>query len=249
MTPAQSFATLDRAGGCWRLDPTTNGTAGWQRLLEQWAEHHYLSAAAGADTYTHLVAQCRVDVSGDVPSEQRPLLDRLFTLLDRCRVLTLLREGPWGCVAINRHLQEVVRRRLDPPAAKASAAHGADRASDHERQLFNGDVGVTLRGSGGYQVVFPRRGGYVAWLADTLPEHKPAFAMTIHKAQGGEYAHVLLVLPPSGGRRLLTKELVYTGVTRARELAVLCSTEEALQCAVARKVERESALVRWTATP
>jgi exodeoxyribonuclease V alpha subunit len=78
-----------------------------------------------------------------------------------------------------------------------------------------------------------------------LPAHELGFALTVHKSQGSEYGQVLLVLPPTGGRRLLTKELVYTGITRAKELAIVCATREVLRLAIQRKCVRESAL-QWT---
>ena len=70
-----------------------------------------------------------------------------------------------------------------------------------------------------------------------------AFAMTVHEVQGSEYGQVLLALPPQGGRRLLTKEIIYTGITRARDLAVVCSSVEVLNTALSRRVEREANLL------
>jgi exodeoxyribonuclease V alpha subunit len=152
---------------------------------------------------------------------------------------------------VNRLLEQLLRPRLDGRAAGALFA-GAPvliTRNDHVRQLYNGDVGVTLRSSGGLRVVFARQGGYLCYPADALPAHELAFALTVHKSQGSEYGQVLLALPPAGGRRLLTKELLYTGITRARELAVICGTRAALSLAIRRKVERESALLRLAAIP
>jgi exodeoxyribonuclease V alpha subunit len=115
--------------------------------------------------------------------------------------------------------------------------------NDYSRQLFNGDVGVTLRSpGGGRRVLFPRQGGYISFPADALPAHELGFALTVHKSQGSEYGQVLLVVPPQGARRLLTKEIVYTGITRAKQLAVISSTKEALQFAVSRRIERDTGL-------
>src|SRR5581483_12007437 len=107
----------------------------------------------------------------------------------------------------------------------------------------NGDVGLALRRRGSLRVVFPRQDGFVWFPADALPAHQLGFALTVHKSQGSEYAHVMVVLPPEGGRRLLTRELLYTAVTRAKCLAVLCGTKEALRFAVGRRVIRESGLL------
>ena len=87
-----------------------------------------------------------------------------------------------------------------------------------------------------------------AWLPDgevraTLyASHERGFAITVHKSQGSEYEQVLLLLPPTGGRRLLTKELLYTAITRAKKLVVLASTQDAFRAAVSRRIVRESGM-------
>ena len=74
---------------------------------------------------------------------------------------------------------------------------------------------------------------------------KLAWAMTVHKSQGSEYANVMLVVPPKGGKRLLTKELIYTAITRAKSLAVLCSAKDVLKFAIGRRIVRESGVLRF----
>jgi exodeoxyribonuclease V alpha subunit len=102
---------------------------------------------------------------------------------------------------------------------------------------------LTVRGRAGLRVAFAREQGFVSLPADVLPPYELGFALTVHKSQGSEYDEVLVVLPPRGGRRLLTKELLYTAITRARKLAIVCATDEALRCAVARRVDRDAALL------
>ena len=116
--------------------------------------------------------------------------------------------------------------------------------NDPVRQLNNGDVGLALTHADGLRVVFPRQGGFVACNEEALPAHELGFALTIHKSQGSEYGHVLIVLPPEGGRRLLTNELVYTAITRAKSLAVLCGTREVLlRLAIGRQIVREAGML------
>ena len=67
--------------------------------------------------------------------------------------------------------------------------------------------------------------------------------MTVHKSQGSEYANVLLVVPPTGARRLLTKELIYTAITRAKSLAILCGAKEVLKDAIRHRIVRESGVL------
>jgi exodeoxyribonuclease V alpha subunit len=117
--------------------------------------------------------------------------------------------------------------------------------NDHVRELSNGDVGVVVRSEdGGLRVVFERSDGYRSYPVGSLPAHELAFAVTVHKAQGSEFERVLLVLPGEGGRRLLTKEIIYTAITRARQFVLLVGSSEALTQAIRQRIDRQSALLR-----
>jgi exodeoxyribonuclease V alpha subunit len=242
-----SFEELEKRQGCWLLDLAGLSVTQWRQVLLLWLEHHYLAAVSGTASYRGLTEECVLPSAGETAAEQQASLRCLFQLLQRGRVLTLIREGPWGCVGINDFMEQTLRGRLDR-AARGRLFLGAPvliTRNDHARQLFNGDVGITVRSAGGgYRVVFQRGDSFVAYSPETLPGHELAFALTVHKSQGSEYDQVLLVLPPEGGRRLLSKEMIYTGITRARNLAVICATREALAVAIRRRVERESALLQ-----
>jgi exodeoxyribonuclease V alpha subunit len=118
--------------------------------------------------------------------------------------------------------------------------------NDYERQLYNGDQGVVLRverdgGAARLEVVFARRDALEAFPLDAGLDLAPAFAMTVHKAQGSEFDHVGLVLP-EGDLPLLTRELLYTAITRARRSVVLVGDKELLARAVSRRIERYSGI-------
>ncbi len=118
--------------------------------------------------------------------------------------------------------------------------------NDHDRRLFNGDVGVILTDkSGSRRAVFTAGGGFNVYQADSLPRHEPAFAMTVHKAQGSEYDQVLLALPDRADHRLLSRRIVYTALTRARLLVVIFGKAEILEKAISREIVRESGLSVW----
>jgi exodeoxyribonuclease V alpha subunit len=242
------FAELERRTGCWLLEQGHGELAKWRWTLEQWATHHYLSPRSNGDVYQDLVVQCENIDAENMQPQQKTALDRLFAALAGARILTLVREGPWGCNGVNAGLEQVLRPRLDREGFRNLFAGMPVLVTrnDYTRLLFNGDVGIALRGRGGYRVVFQRAGNYSIFPAEALPAHEPAFAMTVHKSQGSEYEQVMLVLPPEGGRRLLTKEMVYTGITRAKQLAVICAKRDVLRHAVSRKVEHESALLEFS---
>src|SRR5262249_10927419 len=115
---AASWAELQRQGGCWLSPQPESGAATLRRLLESWADYQYLAAAdggGGADSFAALLHRCSALGSGrENDAEVRPHLDRVFAALGRARLLTLVREGPWGCEDINRFIDRHVRPRLDP---------------------------------------------------------------------------------------------------------------------------------------
>jgi exodeoxyribonuclease V alpha subunit len=172
-------------------------------------------------------------------------------LARRLRVLTAVREGPAGSLSLNAQLAQA----LQAPSERGERLfHGAlviVTENSYRHGLFNGDIGIAWRepGNGALQVWFEREddgGGVRAWLPGALPAHEPAFVLTVHKAQGSEFDEVLLVLPPSGGgaSRALSRELLYTGLTRCRRALTLWADEEALRAAIGRPAQRWSGLAR-----
>ena len=118
--------------------------------------------------------------------------------------------------------------------------------NDYTLDLFNGDTGVVLCDTAGsYRVAFPRGDEALLVPLDSLPEHTLAFAITVHKSQGSEYEHVLLVLPnaeSTAAHRLLTREIIYTGLTRAKQTATIHGTRDVLFQACRSRVQRDSGL-------
>jgi exodeoxyribonuclease V alpha subunit len=117
--------------------------------------------------------------------------------------------------------------------------------NDYNLKLFNGDVGITVGNETNYQkcrVVFQGDDNQFRFFApDQLPEHETAFAMTVHKSQGSEFDRILLILPERESP-ILTRELVYTGVTRARKLVTIMADREILARALERRIMRRSGL-------
>ena len=118
--------------------------------------------------------------------------------------------------------------------------------NSYRHGLFNGDIGVCLRDDGGAMLAwFPGQGaGEVrAFHPASLPAHESAFAMTVHKSQGSEFDAVWLLLPRHANR-VLSRELLYTALTRARRELHLCANEAILRETLGRGVQRVSGLAR-----
>jgi exodeoxyribonuclease V alpha subunit len=165
----------------------------------------------------------------------------------RFRVLCPLRVGPYGVESLNRHIEKILREEGLITGAQ-DAYPGKPiliTQNDHPLRLYNGDIGMLLPDPAD-------RSHLLAWFTGDdgelrripparLPEHEPAFAMTVHKSQGSEFDSVLLILPDKESP-LLTRELLYTGLTRARTRVEVWFQESVLRTAIARKIQRTSGL-------
>ena len=160
------------------------------------------------------------------------------------RVLTALRHGTSGCLALDQAIAQRLQRML---GTRADEKWWRGRlvlvtSNRPELGLFNGDTGVVWpEADGSLKVWFEASDGAPrAFAPAVLPPHEGAFAMTVHKAQGSEFEHVALVTGPDSA--VLTRELLYTGVTRARSGLALYSTPETLQRGIANRTFRMSGL-------
>jgi len=116
--------------------------------------------------------------------------------------------------------------------------------NDYELRLYNGDTGVIVEGADGRSTaVFERGGEILQYTPARLSTIDTVYAMTIHKSQGSQFA-VAAVLLPAPSSRILTRELLYTAITRARERVILVGSEDTIRTAVARPVARASGLGR-----
>ena len=175
--------------------------------------------------------------------------------IDAVRVLAAHREGRFGVSGLNAQLSEAVQARLKLTAAESRQRWWPGRLvlvteNDHESGLFNGDIGVVLRGGERANVLFAGADGPWRVPAASLPAHETAFAMTIHKSQGSQFDHVYVVLPREDSR-LLSRELLYTAMSRARGRLTLCGDPALLRAALLRRVQRATALGSrlWTEEP
>jgi exodeoxyribonuclease V alpha subunit len=159
---------------------------------------------------------------------------RLREVFDRFRVLCAVRDGRTGTRALNRLIAAQVAAAAHAAGEGGASAWTTGRAvmvlrNDPALRLFNGDIGLVARNADGQpRVYFPTEAGGLRDIAPArLPEHETAFAMTVHKAQGSEFDRVLVVLPGAGSP-VLSRELVYTAVTRARRGVVLAAGDVAI---------------------
>ena len=117
------------------------------------------------------------------------------------------------------------------------------RRNDYEQGLYNGDVGLVVHTSTGKRVVFPGENGLRYFAPARLPEHQTAWAYTIHSAQGSEFGHVIVLLPDTPSP-LITRELLYTAVTRATRRVTVVGNRKVWETGLLSRVRRCSGLIR-----
>jgi exodeoxyribonuclease V alpha subunit len=162
---------------------------------------------------------------------------------NRLRLLTALRDGPQGARGLNARIEaQLSGRRIGSPPAWFPGRLLLITENSYRHDLFNGDVGVCLPDDSGAPLAwFPGPDGVRAFHPAALPAHESAFAMTVHKAQGSEFDEVWLQLPRADAR-VLSRELLYTGLTRARTALHLAGSAEVIAAALARHAGRVSGL-------
>ena len=198
-------------------------------------------------------------LAGFSPFLKEGTAEKAFEAFGRFRILSAHREGTYGVSGLNELAEKILsRERL---IHRDGSAHYPGRPililrNDRALRLSNGDTGIVLRDpsdGGRMKAFFPPaedkqakkggepKSGFRTIPLPRLPKHETAWATTVHKSQGAEFDEVLLVLGPSESG-LVTRELLYTGITRARKRVDVVSGPEAFKDAVARPVDRHSGL-------
>lgn len=172
---------------------------------------------------------------------------------DSFRLLCALREGSHGVIAVNQACERYLRKAgkaapFDKPSSWYVGRPVMITRNDYGLRLMNGDIGICLvaPGTGELRVAFwDGSKQKIRWLMPSrLPSSETVFAMTVHKSQGSEFTKVAVVLPTSQSP-VLSRELIYTALTRARDAVELCiPNAQVWRLAVATKAQRFSGLQR-----
>lgn len=209
----------------------------------------------GYRDYLDVIRQARP--SADLPADDVCWSDWALSVLkafEQFQLLCAVRKGPWGVEGLNQRVSRVLTNAglIDGDQVWYEGRPVLVTRNDYGLNLMNGDIGIALRLPDGQsdiaplRVAFPRndgRGGVRFVLPSRLNEVETVYAMTVHKSQGSEFAHTALVLPDALNP-VLTKELIYTGITRAKDWFSLIEPRQGvLEEAVERKVKRISGLM------
>ncbi len=178
-------------------------------------------------------------------TKRRPV-DEILRAFARFRILCAPRKGPFGVEQLNLWVEKMLQRRgiITTRAAWYPGRPIMITQNDYQLKLFNGDIGVAWPDpqADAMRVYFSDEDGRPRPInPQRLPEHETVYAMTVHKSQGSEFDHLVLILPDRPSP-VVTRELVYTGLTRAREQVTLFADPDILAEAARRPISRSSGL-------
>ena len=219
-----------------------------EAFLRQWFEREVL----GLPGFKEKAGQVFHYQKGAWAAGEEDLLVALFGHFERFRILCVQRDagGLRGVHDVNRYLHARMFQQMGEGLKQATPFYAGEpvlmTANDYRRGIFNGDQGLALKVKFDDEVrqaaVFPAVGGFKAFLLDVLkPKLEHCYAMTVHKSQGSEYERIALLLPRTN-HKSLTKELLYTALTRAKKSVVLLGERERIAYAMTNPTQREAGL-------
>jgi len=216
------------------LNNRTEGSVSWKPISSRNQLYQFLSPSILNGYHRYL--------------DRRNLTEALDRL-NRHKILCALNRGPFGAQAINRFVETELQRQGWIQPGRLPWYPGRPvliTRNDYLLSLFNGDIGIALEDVSGTSnqllVYFQDSAGKIRGISPyRLPEHETVYAMTVHKSQGSEFSHVTLILPDKE-TPIVTRELIYTAITRARKSVTICGPEKVIRAAIAHKIDRTSGL-------
>ena len=223
------------------LQSAQTSTLAWQSA----PTIHQILNLAGTETAYGRVWQAAGQSPPKDPQQHGAWVKAILKDYADFRILCALRQGPWGVTGINRAIEDHLQRQgiLQSHGLWYVGRPTLVTRNDPGLGLSNGDIGIALPDPDRrMRVYFPNSDGPPrAILPSRLNHSESAWAMTVHKAQGSEFAHTVLVLPPEDSP-VLSRELLYTAITRARTCFTLIAPRARLENAIQRQTRRMSGL-------
>jgi exodeoxyribonuclease V alpha subunit len=224
--------------------PATEERKFWIQYYQSWVNSHYFSKASNFKQNV----QTLQGFDENNLAELHTALDELFKTIVSNRILTMVNQSHLGSHSINEQVVEMMRTQLGFPGYQ-NMFHGSVimmLKNDRALNLFNGDIGILLENkTGQLRAVFPFKNSYVSHSIHVIPAFKSAYAITVHKSQGSEFEHVLMPLLPDGDHNLMTREIIYTGMTRAKKSVIFYGEKKPFITAIQKQTKRHTGLCFW----
>jgi len=169
-----------------------------------------------------------------------------LTKLDEFRILCAHNKGEYGSLQVNHICEKILRSSYNSDIEEKSFIKAIMvNSNDYKKGLFNGDTGVAIEKNGKITAFFKDLDNNIRqYRYSDLPSHDMAFAITIHKSQGSEFDSVLMFIP-SRFSPVVTKQLLYTGVTRARKKVIIIGNLDIMKAAISVNVKRHSGVEEY----
>ena len=233
----------------WRFGPDSGIAALAGLIRDGWAEDAAafletphadvtISPCAGAHQLREELAPLVRAAFGGLGQNPDPA--QAFVRFEALRILSPVRQGPRGAETLNRLAREILGFGRDDHAWYPGRPVMI-RENDYNLGLFNGDVGIALPVDGALRVFFPGPDGFTSLSPARLPRFETCYCMTVHKRQGSEFDHAVLVLPEEPCP-VLGRELLYTALTRAKRRFTLIGRSDQVATAVNAPARRDSGL-------
>jgi exodeoxyribonuclease V alpha subunit len=211
------------------------------KIIERFNDIQLLEISNKDAMKEYIKSLCESDLTQYKESLSSNDTGKMFALLSQFRILCAVNNGPFGVSEINNAIETF----LFPDAIPDSFYPGRPimiTKNDYRLGVMNGDVGILKAFDGELKACFPADDGEFKKInPSSLDEYTTAFAISIHKSQGSEFDNVFIILPPEENK-IMTKELIYTGITRAKKSCVIVSTKQIFHKAVTTRMLRQSGL-------
>ncbi|MCE9599173.1 MAG: exodeoxyribonuclease V subunit alpha [Spirochaetia bacterium] len=205
----------------------------FQALMARWAGLFFDPA------YLNSV-QKAIELNSD-SSEARSISEALLAHVTSYRILSFTRHGDRGTRRINALLKQHAYDLGLPFEGDMHAGMPLMVVqNDYRRRIFNGETGVLLQFRNGFRWMFIEGDRMVSLTPAALPQWEAAHAITVHKSQGSEYDHVLMVMPSESDHPILSRQILYTGLTRAKKGVIVAGSLESIQAALTQRIKRET---------
>ncbi len=173
-------------------------------------------------------------------------VEEAFKQLQKFRILCATRVGKQGVEALNEQVHNLLIQQgvLTTFQTRYRGQPIMINVNNYALGLYNGDIGLLWKNEAGHlMAVFEQANSEYKWVNPArLPQHETVYAMTIHKTQGSEFEHVVLILPDQMDNKLLSRELMYTGITRAKKKLSIASLANVWRHGVNTKTQRYSGI-------
>ncbi|RLC26228.1 MAG: exodeoxyribonuclease V subunit alpha [Deltaproteobacteria bacterium] len=199
-----------------------------------------------ADNFKRILADKVIEFYSEYLKTDDPGI--ALELFNRFKILCAVKIGQFGVYAVNTIIEQILSREnlIQTETLWYRGRPILITSNDYKLGLFNGDIGITMpipdSDSNDMHVFFPGTSGELRhFLPYRLPQHETVYAMTVHKSQGSEFENLYLILPDKD-YSVLSRELIYTAITRASQSVTILGKEEVLRTSISRVIERKSGL-------